>query len=369
MNSPTTRATEGRGADRQQLNSGVTAVRQEYRFDSERLANWLHSAVPSIGGPLEVAQFRGGQSNPTYRLHTPSGDFVLRRKPPGELVPGAHAVDREARVMSALHAVGIPVPRVLAQSEDPAIIGTPFYVMELVEGRIFWDSSLPGVAPDERAVMFDDMNQVVAALHAVSPDAVGLSDFGRPGGYVRRQLERWSRQYEAVPGDRDADIDWLQAWLRERVPAEESVSIAHGDLKCDNLIFHPTEPRVVAILDWELATLGDPLADFAYNVLMFHLPNAIAGGLGALGEAQLRDRGIPSEPEYVARYCERTGRAQIADLDFYLAFNAFRLYAIMHGIRARIELGTAASAHARETISAMDQLAKIGRRLAERARD
>lgn len=357
----------GVAADRQQLNSGVAEVRQQHRFDERRLAEWLRSRVSGFTGPLRVTQFRGGQSNPTYHLSTPGADYVLRRKPPGQLVPGAHAVDREARVMAALSGAGVPVPEILAESDDETVIGTAFYVMEHVSGRIFWDSSMPGLDPAARARMFDDMNRVVAALHAVDPDAVGLSDFGRRGGYLRRQLDRWSRQYESEVGGRDADIDWLQEWLRERVPLDERVAITHGDIKCDNLIFHPTEPRVIAVLDWELATLGDPLADFGYNVLMYHLPSQVAGGFGALSEEQLAVLGIPSEADYVAAYCERTARQGVHDLDLYLAFNAFRLYAIMHGIRARIAHGTAASPHAKEMIASMPELAQLGRRLAERA--
>lgn len=357
----------GVAADRQQLNSGVAEVRQQHRFDERRLAEWLRSRVSGFAGPLRVTQFRGGQSNPTYHLSTPGADYVLRRKPPGQLVPGAHAVDREARVMAALSGAGVPVPEILAESDDETVIGTAFYVMEHVSGRIFWDSSMPGLDPAARARMFDDMNRVVAALHAVDPDAVGLSDFGRRGGYLRRQLDRWSRQYESEVGGRDSDIDWLQEWLRERVPLDERVAITHGDIKCDNLIFHPTEPRVIAVLDWELATLGDPLADFGYNVLMYHLPSQVAGGFGALSEEQLAVLGIPSEADYVAAYCERTARQGVHDLDLYLAFNAFRLYAIMHGIRARIAHGTAASPHAKEMIASMPELAQLGRRLAERA--
>jgi aminoglycoside phosphotransferase (APT) family kinase protein len=354
-------------ADRQQLNSGTTAVRQQHRFDERRLAEWLRSAVSGFAGPLEVTQFRGGQSNPTYLLSTPDADYVLRRKPPGDLVPGAHAVDREARVMAALSGAGIPVPEIVAESADEAVIGTAFYVMQHVSGRIFWDSSMPGLAPGVRTQMFDDMNRVVAALHSVDPDEVGLSDFGRKGGYVRRQLDRWSRQYESEVDGRDPDIDWLLAWLRERVPTDERVSITHGDLKCDNLIFHPTEPRVVAVLDWELATLGDPLADFGYNVLMYHLPREVAGGFGAMSAEQRAVLGVPSESDYVARYCERTARGRVDDLDLYLAFNAFRLYAIMNGIRARIANGTAASSHANEMIAAMPQLAHLGKVLAQRS--
>ncbi|MEV0109247.1 phosphotransferase family protein [Nocardia sp. NPDC050799] len=367
--SPTASGTAGAGADRQQLNSGEAQVRQQHRFDELALGEWLRPRVSGFAGPLKVTQFRGGQSNPTYRLSTPGADYVLRRKPPGELIPGAHAVDREARVIAALGGAGIPVPEILAECQDDAVIGTAFYVMEHVEGRIFWDSSMPEVASCDRALMFDDMNRVVAALHSVDPDTVGLSDFGRKGGYLRRQLDRWSRQYDSEAGGHDPDIDWLQGWLRERVPTEERVSITHGDIKCDNLIFHPTEPRVVAVLDWELATLGDPLADFGYNALMYHLPNDIAGGLGAFSAEELAVLGIPSEDEYVAKYCARSVRQHIDDLDLYLAFNAFRLYAIMHGIRARIAHGTAASPHADEMISSMPQLAQLGRRLAERAGD
>ena len=353
--------------DRQQQNSGTAEVREQHRFDERRLAEWLRSSVSGFAGPLHVTQFRGGQSNPTYHLSTPGADYVLRRKPPGELVRGAHAVDREARVMAALSGAGLPVPAILAESDDNAVIGTAFYVMEHVAGRIFWDSSMPGVAPEARTTMFDDMNRVMAALHSVDPDAVGLGDFGRRGGYLSRQLDRWSRQYDSEVGERDPDIRWLQGWLRERAPHDERVSLTHGDLKCDNMVFHPTEPRVIAVLDWELATLGDPLADVGYNALMYHLPREVAGGFGALSPERLAALGIPTEAEYIATYCERTARQGIDELDLYLAFNAFRLYAIMHGIRARIASGTAASPHAHQMIASMPQLARLGRVLAERA--
>lgn len=356
-------------SDRQEINSGVTDVREQHRFDESRLDEWLRTTVPGFEGPLKVAQFRGGQSNPTYRLTTPGANYVLRRKPPGELVRGAHAVDREARVMTALRKAEVPVPEVIAECHDESVIGTPFYLMEMVEGRIFWDSRMPGVSAEDRALMFEDMNRVVAALHSVDPDAVGLGDFGRRDGYVRRQLDRWSRQYESARGEdeQDPDVDWLRDWIRDRVPADADVAVTHGDIKCDNLVFHPTEPRVIAILDWELATLGDPLADFAYNALMYHLPRAVAGGLGEVSAEDLAAAGIPSESEYIARYRERTGRVDETSLDVYLVFNAFRLYAIMHGIRARVQQGTAASAHAEDMIAAMPQLLQIGRKLAERS--
>jgi aminoglycoside phosphotransferase (APT) family kinase protein len=325
--------------------------------DTGRLAAWLAGHVPGFAGPVAVEQFRGGQSNPTYRLASPSGVYVLRRKPPGPLLPSAHAVDREFRVLRALAGTDVPVPRVHALCEDTAVIGSVFYVMEHVAGRIFWDMRLPGLAPDERAALFDSMNATLARLHRVDPAAVGLADFGRPDNYLPRQVARWTRQYrasetEALPA-MDALIDWLPAHL----PPQTETRVVHGDFRPDNLVVHPTEPRVVAVLDWELATLGDPLADFAYHLMAWRIPPDLFRGLAG---ADLAALGIPDERAYVAAYCRRTGRAAIPDLDVYLVYSLFRLAAIVQGIARRALDGTAASADA----------ARIGRLagpLAERA--
>lgn len=348
-----------------QANAGTTAVREAHRFDEQRLAQWLEQNVEDYAGPLSVEQFKGGQSNPTYKLVTPSRSYVLRRKPPGPLVKGAHAVEREARILSALGPVGFPVAHVYGLCTDDNVIGSWFFVMEMVEGRIFWDATFPDVATADRSRYFDAMNATIAALHAIEPTAIGLGDYGRPGNYFERQIARWSKQYlEDVDAGRDPDMDRLVEWLPANIPAGEESSIVHGDFRCDNMIFHPTEPRVLAVLDWELSTLGHPLADFAYHAMMFRMPPDIVAGLGGADIAAL---GIPSEADYLAAYCERSGRPLIsqADYDFYIAFNFFRIAAIFHGIKGRVVRGTAASAHARERAASLPRLIALARQSME----
>jgi aminoglycoside phosphotransferase (APT) family kinase protein len=321
------------------------------------LTGWMQAHVDGFAGPLAVTRFDGGQSNPTYRLSSPSGGYVLRRKPSGPIPPGAHAIDREARIMAALGGASFPVPRVHALETDLAIIGSDFYVMDLVEGRIFRDAALPGIAPSERAALFDGMNSAIAALHSIDPAAIGLADFGRPGNYFARQIGRWTRQYLAdEDAGRDPSLDRLVDWLPAHIPDDEEASIVHGDFKIDNMIFHPTEPRVIAVLDWELSTLGHPLADFAYNLLMYRMSIRTIPGLAGHDIAAL---GIPSEADYVAAYCARTGRTGIDRLDFHIAFNMFRLAAIFHGIRGRLARGTAASASAQQAADAVPILAAL----------
>jgi len=314
----------------------------------------LAEHVADFAGPLTVAQFKGGQSNPTYQLVTPGRAYVLRRKPPGKLLPGAHAVDREYRVITALAAEGFPVARSYGLCLDETVIGTPFYVMEMVEGRIFWDATFPEVSRDERPAYFDAMNATIAALHRIDPAAAGLGDYGKPGNYFARQIGRWSRQYqEDAEAGRVAAMDRLAEWLPDNIPPDEpGPRIIHGDFRCDNMVFHETEPRVLAVLDWELSTLGHPLADFSYHLMMYRMPDALAGhDLAALN--------IPSEADYVAAYCRRTGRDGIADMDFYMAFNLFRLAGIVHGIKGRLVRGTAASAHAAEMAARLEPLAEL----------
>jgi aminoglycoside phosphotransferase (APT) family kinase protein len=348
--------------DRSAQNSGTGAIREAHRFDVAGLEAWMAREVEGFAGPLVVEQFKGGQSNPTYKLVTPTRSYVLRRKPPGKLLPGAHAVDREYRVITALAAQGFPVARSYGLCLDEDVIGTPFYVMEMVEGRIFWDPAFPEVGRDERPAYFDAMNATIAALHGIDPDAAGLGDYGKPGNYFARQIGRWTKQYrEDVEAGRVAAMDRLALWLPANIPPDEpQARIIHGDFRCDNMVFHATEPRVLAVLDWELSTLGHPLADFSYHLMMYRMPDALAGrDLAALN--------IPSEDEYVAAYCRRTGRAGIADMDFYMAFNLFRLAGIVHGIKGRMVRGTASSDHAGEMVKRLEPLAELGWAQAEKA--
>ncbi|HEX7871316.1 MAG TPA: phosphotransferase [Sphingobium sp.] len=350
----------------QDANAGTTAVRDAYRFDEAGLAAWMERHVEGYAGPLTVEQFKGGQSNPTYKLVTPTRSYVLRRKPPGAILKGAHAVEREARVLTALHGTGFPVARVHGLCTDDDVIGSWFYVMEMVEGRIFWDATFPGIPREDRPLYFDAMNAVIAQLHGFDPATLGLADYGKPGNYFARQIGRWTEQYlKDEDAGRDPDMDALVEWLPAHIPAGDESGIVHGDFRCDNMIFHPTEPRVIAVLDWELSTLGHPLADFAYHAMMYQMPPDIVAGLGGADLAALN---IPDEASYVAAYCARTGRDGIADWDFYVAFNFFRLAAIFHGIKGRVIRGTAASAHAKERAASFPRLTALARQAMERCR-
>ncbi len=347
-------------------NSGTTPVREGSRFDEASLERWLQSAVADYRGPLRVEQFKGGQSNPTYKLITPARTYVLRRKPPGQLLKGAHAVDREARVIQALGTTGFPVARVFGLCTDDAVIGSWFYVMEMVEGRIFWNTTFPQVEKAERDEYFDAMNATIARLHGIDPASVGLADYGSPGNYLERQIGRWSKQYlQDTEAGRDANMDALIDWLPAHIPPGSETRIVHGDFRCDNMIFHPREPRVLAVLDWELSTLGDPLADFAYHAMMYRMPAEIVAGLGGSDPVAL---GLPTEQQYIQAYCRRTGRPGIDAFDFYVAFNLFRLAAIFHGIKGRVIRGTAASANARERVKALPLLTALGREAMEACR-
>lgn len=348
------------------VNMGTTAVRAGYGFDEPALDAWMRAEVADYAGPLRVEQFRGGQSNPTYKLITPARSYVLRRKPPGALLKGAHAVEREAKVLIGLGKAGFPVAHVYGLCMDDAVIGTWFYVMEMVEGRIFWDATVPDVSQAERAAIYDAMNATIAQLHSVDYAAVGLDDYGRPGNFFERQIARWSKQYlEDADAGRDPHMDRLIAWLPHNIPADDGrTAIAHGDFRIDNMIFHPTEPRVLAVLDWELSTLGHPGADFAYHAMMYRMPPAIVAGLAG---ADLASLGIPDEAQYLADYCARTGRAEMPGYDFYVAFNFFRLAAIFHGIKGRVIRGTASSAQARERVAVLPQLAELAWQQAVRA--
>lgn len=346
-------------------NLGTTSVRPGFEIDVGALDRWMREHVSGYRGPLDVRQFRGGQSNPTYRLGTPNRNYVLRRKPPGVLLKGAHAIEREAQVLTALRTVSFPVPQAHALCTDPEVIGTAFYVMDLVEGRIVWDATFPDMTADARAAHFDAMNATIAALHSVDYRAVGLGNYGRASSFFERQVARWSRQYlDDEEAGRDPNMDRLIEWLSSAVPPPDEVSLTHGDFRCDNMIFDMSAPRVAAVLDWELSTLGHPLADFTYHSMMYRMPPRFVAGLA---EADPGTSGIPSEADYVAAYCRRTGRTGIPSYDYCIAFNMFRLAAIFHGIKGRVQRGTAASAEARTRAALFPELAALAWREAKRA--
>ena len=355
--------------DRTVANSGTRDVSERLKFDVAALEQWMSANVAGFVGPVTVSQFKGGQSNPTYRLDAGGRAFVLRRKPPGKLLPGAHAVDREARVMAALGAQGFPVPHIFGLCDDAEVIGTPFFVMDMVDGRIVWDAAFPGLTPAQRAAHFDAMNATIAQLHGYDPAAIGLGDYGRASGFIERQLGRWSKQYRGdVEAGRVPAMDALAEWLEKHLPADSGDSrVVHGDFRCDNMIFavSPDAPRVAAVLDWELSTLGDPIADFVYHLLMYRMPAGIFTGLKGLDLATL---GIPSEEKYVDAYCRRTGRDHLPNRDYLVAFVMFRLAAIIHGIKGRLARGNASSAHAGQMVGQLEPLAELGLAEARAAR-
>ena len=354
--------------------TGTRPVTEQHAFDVAALGAWLQVHLPGFAGPLTVEQFKGGQSNPTFKLQTPGAAYVLRSKPgpAARLLPSAHAIEREFRVMAALDGRGVPVPAMLALCEDEGVIGRAFYVMSFVAGRVLWDQSLPGMDRRERGAIYDEMNRVIAALHCVDVAAAGLADYGKPGNYFERQIARWGKQYQASATQPIDAMDRLMQWLPLNMPPSardaSKVAVVHGDYRLDNLVFHPAEPRVLAVLDWELSTLGHPLADFSYHCMAWHIPPGAFRGIGGLDLAAL---GIPLEADYVRRYCERTGLATpeslAADWNFYLAYNLFRMAAILQGIAKRVEDGTAASAQARQAGAGARPLAELGWRFAQRA--
>ena len=344
--------------------TGTRPVADQHRFDEAKLADYLHAHMPALAaGPLQVEQFKGGQSNPTFRLTAADGQrYVLRRKPPGVLLQSAHAVDREFRVISALAGSEVPVARTHVLCEDPAVIGTAFYVMDCVEGRVLWDPTLPGMTPAERAAIYDELNRVIAALHRVDPSAVGLDGYGKVGGYLERQVKRWTQQYRAAETETIPAMESLINWLPQHLPAEGQTRIVHGDYRLDNVMLHPTEPRILAVLDWELSTLGDPLVDFAYHCMTWHMAHGpTARGLAGQDLAAL---GIPDEATYLQTYLARSGQAgkQISadEWGYYLVFNMFRLAGILQGILGRALQGNASNAAALES-------GKRARPLAEQA--
>ena len=343
-------------------------------IDTVALAAWLSAHLPGFEGPLSLEKFKGGQSNPTYQLITPKRSYVLRTKPGpvAKLLPSAHAIEREFKVMHGLYGTEVPVPQMHVLCEDESIIGCAFYVMEFVQGRVLWDQTLPDLSNAERGAIYDEMNRVIAALHTVKFAERGLESYGRPGNYFERQIGRWSKQYVASVTQPIDEMDKLMAWLPANMPAsakdESKVSIVHGDYRLDNLMFHPTEPRVLAVLDWELSTLGHPLADFSYQCMGWHIPPGTFRGIGGVDIASL---GIPSESEYIHRYCDRTGLSTPADLkadwNFYLAYNMFRMAAILQGIAKRVEAGTASSEQAKINGAGARPMAELAWKFAQQA--
>ncbi len=339
---------------------GTKPVSERQKFDVSALQAYMHEHIPGFEGELQVEQFKGGQSNPTFKLSTPSQRFVLRTKPgpAAKLLASAHAIDREFRVMDALNKAGFPAPRQYALCLDEAVIGRAFYLMECVDGRVLWDQSLPGMSTDERAAYYDEMNRVMAQLHTIDYAAIGLQDYGKPGNYFVRQIDRWTKQYRASETEKIEAMDKLIDWLPNNIPPGDETSIVHGDYRLDNMIFHPTEPRILAILDWELSTLGHPLADFSYHCMSWHIPPGQFRGIGGLDHKAL---GIPSEADYIAKYCERTGKTvRQQDFSFYLAYNMFRMAGILQGIMKRYVDGTASSEQALKSGQAARPMAEMG---------
>ena len=353
--------------DRQAEFSGTRQVREAHRFDEAALDAYLRDHVEGYQSPLAVEQFKGGQSNPTYKLTTPNQAYVLRRKPPGNLLPSAHAVDREYKVIAALHRLGLPVARPHVLCEDDSIIGTTFYVMDFAAGRVFWEPHMPGLEAGERAGIFDAMNRFMAELNSVDYEAAGLGDFGKPEGYVARQIARWSKQYKASETQKIANMDRLMGWLPDAAPSSGQSSLVHGDFRLDNCIIHADRPAIRAVLDWELSTLGDPIADFTYHLMQWRMPPSETGaGVGSLVE-HLDLPGIPAMEDYVASYCERRGLDGIPDLDTYLAYNFFRMAAIFQGIVGRVRDGTAANPRAAEMADLVEPMADVAWDYAKKA--
>ncbi len=350
-----------------ELFSGTKEVSDSHRFDEAALASWMQAHVEGFSGPLSVRQFKGGQSNPTYQLITPGKTYVMRRKPPGKLLPSAHAVDREHRVIAALYPLGFPVARPYGLCEDDSVIGTMFYIMDMVEGRIIWDATLPGYAPAERAAIYEAKLSTFAALHNVDWKAAGLEGFGKEGDYIARQIHRWTKQYQMSETTSIPEMNRLIEWLPKNIPPGERTTIVHGDYRIDNMVLHPTEPRVLAVLDWELSTLGDPLADFTYHLMSWEMPSSDPQRPSISSVVHQPGYGIPNRDAYVARYCALTGRDGLPELDYYFAYNAFRLAGILQGIIGRVRDGTASNAAAAQNEGRVAPLAQFAYAYALRA--
>ena len=339
---------------------GTKPVSERHRIDLKVLSAWLSQHVEGYTGDLTVEQFRGGQSNPTFKLSAGGSSYVLRSKPApaAKLLPSAHAIDREFRVMDALHKAGFPAARQYALCTDESVIGRAFYIMEFIEGRVLWEQAMPGMTPAARAAHYDEMNRVIAQLHTIDYKAIGLSDYGKPGNYFGRQIDRWTRQYRASETGTIEAMENLIEWLPKNIPPGDDTTIVHGDYRLDNMIFHPTEPRILAVLDWELSTLGHPLADFSYHCMSWHIAPGEFRGIGGL---DLKALGIPSQQQYIARYVERTGRSiRMEDFNFYLAYNMFRMAGILQGIMKRHADGTASSEQALKSGRAARPMAEMG---------
>lgn len=348
------------GVKRDDEYSGTKEVEERHRVDEARLAAWMAENVEGFKGPLTVSQFKGGQSNPTYRLDTPGRAYVMRRKPFGKLLPSAHAVDREFKVIAALGKQNFPVAKAYALCMDDNVIGAAFYIMSMEEGRVFWEQSLPRCSKDERRAIFTSKIETLAKLHMFEPDQIGLGDFGKPGNYFSRQVDRWTKQYKASETQHIREMERLIEWLPKTVPPQERVSIVHGDYRLDNMIFHATEPRVQAVLDWELSTLGDPMADFTYLLMQWVMKPG-------LGDANFVELNIPTQDEAAQIYCKATGRDRVPDLNWYYAYNLFRLAGITQGIAGRIRDGTAANAKAIESAKRTVPLAQSSWAYAQKA--
>lgn len=344
--------------------TGTGKTPEHLKFDETALEAYMAAHVKGFEGSIKVEKFRGGQSNPTYLITTPKNKYVLRRKPPGKLLPSAHAIEREYKVMTALYRANFPAPKTYALCEDPGVIGTPFFIMDFVEGRIFWDASLPEVPREDRAPLFNALTDTLADLHLIDYEKAGLGGFGKSGNYFARQIDRWSKQYKAAETDKIEAMDRLMEWLPSAIPSDDATSIVHGDFRFDNTIMHPTEPRVLAVLDWELSTLGHPLADFTYYLMVWHFPPSVRGGLAGLDIAAL---GIPTLEKTAARYSERTGRDALVDLDFCLSYNMFRLASIAQGVYSRALQGNASSDQAIKMGAQIKPLAELAWSYAEKA--
>ncbi len=340
--------------------SGTKPVADHVKVDLGALADYMHQHVDGFAGDISIEQFKGGQSNPTFKLTAGDQRYVLRTKPApaAKLLKSAHAIDREFRVMDALSKAGFPAARQYALCEDESVIGRAFYIMEFIEGRVFWEQSLPGMSNDERGAIYDEMNRVISLLHTLDYQAIGLGDYGKPGNYFARQIDRWSKQYKAAENEHIPTMKQLIEWLPQHIPAGELTSVVHGDFRMDNMIFHPTEPKILAVLDWELSTLGHPLADFSYHCMSWHIKPGLFRGIGGM---DLKALGIPSEDDYIAKYSARTGiKVNKDDFRFYLAYNMFRMAGILQGIMKRYQDGTAASEQALRNGQAARPMAEMG---------